>query len=153
MRFALPPHGHNFPLMHTREHKVVIALSGRLRLKNGSLTLAELRPRQGVLLPPGTVHRIAQDGAESSVVGIVLLPGAVEQAFRDIAVAVAEQGFVRDTVIALLAKYGVQWDTGGHADVRTTAPRPGLDLIGELPAPLAALLARRWNRWLGIASA
>jgi quercetin dioxygenase-like cupin family protein len=148
MRFELPPHGHNLPLLHTRERKFVIALAGRLRLKSGAATLAELRPGQGVILEPGTAHRIAQDGAEPSVVGVVLLPGAVEQAFRDIAATVAEQGFVRDTVIALLARYGVQWETAGDAHPHPIPARPGREFIAELPAPLATMLARRWDRWL-----
>jgi quercetin dioxygenase-like cupin family protein len=148
MRFELPPHGHNLPLLHTRERKLVIALAGRLRLKSGAATLAELRPGQGVTLEPGTAHRIAQDGAEPSVVGVVLLPGAVEQAFRDIAATVAEQRFVRDTVIALLAKYGVQWETGGDAHPHSIPARPGHELIRELPEPLATMLAGRWERWL-----
>lgn len=153
MRFTLPLHGHNFPLLHTREHKLVVALAGQLRLRAGDQTLARLDTGQAVLVPPATVHRIAQLGAEAAVAGVVLWPGAVETAFRRMAALAHARGFDRAAVIALLAEYGVRW-TGATGLQQESAAAVALavgdfdSVAAALPPPLRAAVDIAWRGWL-----
>lgn len=150
MRFTLPRHAHNFPLLHSREHKLVVALAGQLRLRAGGQTIAQLATGQAVLVPPLTVHRIAQDGVAPAMVGVVLWPGAVEQAFRDMAALAADGRFQRSAVIALLARYGVRWTAAPDSGVATPslAPRDFCDLAYALPPLLQVAVARAWCGYL-----
>jgi hypothetical protein len=150
MHFLLPPGGHNFPLTHHNERKLVVALAGGLRVQRGPDTLARLRCGQGVLIERHAAHRIHQDGATPSMVGVALWPGAVEQAFRAVAALVAMRGFQRAEIIDLFARYQVQWDAapapGGQPGDLEAAPF--CDLVAELPSELAAALSARWAPWL-----
>lgn len=150
MHFLLPPRAHNFPLTHSREHKLVVALAGGLRVQRGAVTLARLQRGDAVLIPPHGAHRIRQDGSGPSLVGVALWPGAIEQAFRAVAALVAEHGFQRDEVAALFAAYGVAWDANPPDDGRPDAigTRPFAALLPALPDALAAVLAERWAPWL-----
>lgn len=134
MRFTLPPHGHNFPLTHARETKLVAALDGRLALRSGGGTALRLAPGQAVILPAGSAHRIAQEGDGPATVGVALWPGAVEEAFRELARRVAAHGFARAEAIAILAQYGVAWDAGARG-------APALEGLQALPLAQAALRA------------
>lgn len=149
MHFSLPLHAHNFPLFHLHEHKLITALAGEVRLRAGAQTLALLSPGQAVLAPPGTVHRIAQAGKAACTVGIVLWPGAVEQAFRQIARQVALQGFDRAAVIALLDRFGVQWRDTPLPQRPSTPLAVGRldDMFAALPAGAAEAVARAWTAW------
>jgi quercetin dioxygenase-like cupin family protein len=150
MHFLLPPRAHNFPLTHSREHKLVVALAGSLRVQRGSRTLAQLHRGEAVLIPPNGAHRIRQDGLEPSLVGVALWPGAVEQAFRALAALVASNGFQRAEVAALFADYGVAWEAGPPDDGQPCAIAKGtfIGLLPALPDALAAALAKRWASWL-----
>lgn len=150
MHFLLPPGAHNFPLTHSREHKLVVALAGSLRLQRGAAILARLERGDAVLIPPHGAHRIRQDGPGPSLVGVALWPGAVEQAFRAVAALVAREGFRRAEVAALFADYGVAWDTNPPDDGQPDAigTRPFAELLPALPDALAAVLAERWALWL-----
>jgi len=151
LRFALPPRGLNFPLSHAHETKLVVALEGALTLRTGGTgprTL--LRAGQALLVAPGTVHRIAQHGDGMALVGVVLWPGAVEEAFRTLDRMVAQRGFDHATVGALFARYGVQWD----AAIAPQAHAAALDVTSfqaaahSLPPALRRSLAARWRAWL-----
>jgi hypothetical protein len=150
MHFLLPLRAHNFPLTHRNEHKLVVALAGKLRVQRGADTLAQLHCGQGVLIAPLGAHRIRQDGPTPSLVGVALWPGAVEQAFRAVAALVAERGFRRQEIIELFARYEVQWDATPAFDGKPAALEPCAfaDLLPALPSELAAALAARWTRWL-----
>jgi quercetin dioxygenase-like cupin family protein len=149
MRFILPPHGHNFPLTHAHEHKLVIALRGALRIRRGAHTLAQLAQGEAIVLAPGTVHRICQHGNADSTVGIVLWPGRVEQAFRRLAQATAAHGFERGQVIALLAQYGVAWEAGNgaHEAPAEKAATSADDALRLLPPNVQAILRERLPSW------
>lgn len=146
MHFDLPPHGHNFPLKHQHESKLVVALAGQLQVRSGHTILAHLGCGEALLLPPGTAHRILQYGPDTARVGVALWPGRIEQAFRAMAEQVAQQGFERSAVTALLAEYGVSWDHGFGAVLShpTLPAQPLKAALPTLPAPLAAALARCW---------
>lgn len=150
MHFRLPLHAHNFPLTHRNEHKLIVALAGELRVQRGAATLAHLQCGQGALIAPHAAHRIHQDGATPSVAGVALWPGAVEDAFRALAVLVAARGFQRAAVIDLLARYQVEWDAapvaGGSQEPLATGAFA--DLLPALPPEFAAALAVRWAGWL-----
>jgi hypothetical protein len=150
MHFVLPLRAHNFPLTHRNEHKLVVALAGSVRLQRGSATLAHLQCGQSALVAPHAAHRIHQDGAAPSMVGVALWPGAVKDAFRRLAAMVATRGFKRTAVIALLAEYQVEWDATA---VPGDTPEPLAtgafdDLLSALPPALAAALSVRWAGWL-----
>lgn len=149
MHFSLPPHGHNFPLFHLHEHKLITALAGEVRLRAGAQTLALLSPGQAVLVPPGTVHRIAQAGEAACTVGIVLWPGAVEHAFRQMAEQVAQQGFQRPAMIALLARFDVQWRDAPLPQQPATPLAVGQleALMDAVPAAAAQAVAQAWAPW------
>lgn len=154
MRFELPLHGHNFPLRHRHERKLVVALAGRLQLMSGLDVVAFVEAGQGVVLPPDVAHRIAQHGDAPATVGVALWPGGVEDAFRAIASQVAAQGYRREAVASLLAEYGVQWDAGMDGEHRPGGVdvRPFGVLVGQLPVGFAAALRARWERWIGAAA-
>jgi quercetin dioxygenase-like cupin family protein len=144
MHFALPEKGHNLPLTHAHETKLLAALEGDVEVRSGGRPIALLRQGQALRLPAGTAHRVHQHGARPSVVGVALWPGEVEQAFRQLADGVARNGYSRDDMIALFARYGVTWnapagDATVHADVR-----PLHAWLAELPPELAAALRQRW---------
>jgi quercetin dioxygenase-like cupin family protein len=148
MRFELPPRGHNFPLKHQHESKLVVALVGQLQLRCGHLILADLQSGQAVVLQPGKAHRILQQGQDCAMVGVALWPGRVEHAFRDIAAQVAQHGFERSALIAILAGYGVSWDHGFAATDPPAAVLPVQTLaqaLTVLPPELSAALAQCWH--------
>lgn len=147
MRFELPVHGINFPLMHQHEEKLIVALSGRLTIRCAKRVIAHLDSDQAVLLPAGTAHRIAQSGDHPSIVGIALWPGAVEEAFRSVAAHVATNGFRREAVIDILGRYGITWEANSfNGDYcRSLVPAMARDLLDQLPRPLAAAIAVCWH--------
>lgn len=134
MRFVLPLRGLNFPLTHTHETKLVVALDGALTLRSGHPHV--LQAGQAVLVPAGTAHRIAQHGEGPATAGIALWPGAVEDAFRALDRDVAHHGFVLADAAALFAAYGVAWDAHGT------------DVQLAVTAYSEAALAARWQPWL-----
>lgn len=146
MHFDLPPHGHNFPLKHQHESKLVVALAGQLQIRSGHTILASLARGDCVLLQAGTAHRILQYGQNTARVGVVLWPGRIEHAFRAMAAQVTQQGFDRAAVTALLAEYGVSWDQGfGESTPPRMLPvQPLAHALQKLPPALAAALARCW---------
>jgi mannose-6-phosphate isomerase-like protein (cupin superfamily) len=149
MRFVLPPKGHNLPLRHRREAKLVVALEGQLHIRSGRHTFAHLQQGEAARLAPGVAHRIHQYGEGASTVGVALWPGNVEQAFRDISVAVSLQGCERACMVGILADYEVQWTAGSpDGELHPVAVLPFMALLGELPASLAKALLQQWDRWL-----
>lgn len=150
LRFTLPPRGLNFPLTHTREAKLVVALAGQLELHAGRERSLRLAPGQALLVPPGLAHRIAQHGALPATVGVALWPGAVEEAFRALDRLVAGRGFERAQAAALFAAWGVRWDgaDGAGAGAPHLHPAAFGDVATALPAPLRAALDAAWRPWL-----
>jgi len=150
MHFELPLRGHNFPLLHRHEEKLIVALKGRLTLKSGSRIIAVPAPGEAIILPRGTGHSILQDGAEPSTVGIALWPGKVEQAFRALAEEVAQRGFHKPAVIALLANHGVVWNDGVRGSDANQIPLPAVipfsAALHQLPPRLAAALGKHWSQ-------
>jgi quercetin dioxygenase-like cupin family protein len=151
MHFTLPLKGHNLPLKHRVEHKLVAALRGELTIRRGGRVAARLREGDAVLLAPGAGHRIHQHGAQPSVVGVALWPGAVEQAFRDIAAQSARSGWQRAHVETILAPYGVEWNAGEGGGAEAHALHPAslagmLDAKGAVPAVLRQAVQRAWRR-------
>ncbi|MCK1790282.1 hypothetical protein [Pseudomonas violetae] len=146
MRFDLPLHAHNLPLMHSHETKLVVALRGELDIRSGRQRIALLHEGDAIQLEPGIAHRIHQVGSTPSVVGAVLWPGAVERAFREIAALVVRGTYQRSEMIRLLSRYGVIWAekplTNSH---QTVAVRPFFDFLREMPSPLAHALEHRWK--------
>jgi hypothetical protein len=132
MRFDLPLRGHNLPLRHSIEHKLVVALRGSLQVRHGRHLIASIGEGSALVLAPGTPHRIAQHGPCASTVGVVLWPGRVEQAFREIAAHTSAVGTDLAAMKAILTAYGVEWDSG------TTALAPPAPMQAE---PLARMLA------------
>jgi mannose-6-phosphate isomerase-like protein (cupin superfamily) len=63
MRFVLPLHAHNLPLMHRQESKLVVALDGELEIRAGRQRMALLQQGEAIKLDPGIAHRIHQHGA------------------------------------------------------------------------------------------
>nr|WP_315255185.1 cupin domain-containing protein [uncultured Duganella sp.] len=150
IRFELPVHGVNFPLSHQHEKKLIVALAGQLEIKAAGKLMAHLNAGQGLLLPTGTAHRVAQAGNAPSMVGVALWPGAVEGAFRAVAQHVASSRFSRQTVIDLFAEYGVLWQTGATGDTQDASHPPvSFDrLLQQLPGELAQSLAASWDGWI-----
>ncbi|CAI8762069.1 Cupin domain-containing protein [Pseudomonas sp. IT-P12] len=146
MRFELPLHGHNLPLMHRRESKWVVALKGELELRTGRQRQVLLREGEAVKLQAGTAHRIHQHGAHPSTVGIVLWPGAVEQAFRELAALAASPGFAREAMVDILDRYAVVWTNRAHEagsqhfDVRTLG-----ECLETLSPQIAQPLMLKWT--------
>jgi len=143
MRFVLPVQGHNLPLLHRRERKLVVALEGALELRSGRQRLVLLQPGEAVLLSAGTAHRIHQQGAGPSTVGAVLWPGRVEAAFREMALAAAQEGYGRQEMIEILARYDVEWTHEGHAaePLAVLSFEQGLQ---QIPSALAQALRECW---------
>ncbi|CAI8993150.1 Cupin domain-containing protein [Pseudomonas sp. IT-P100] len=146
MRFVLPLQAHNLPLMHRQETKLVVALKGELDIRAGRQRIALLQEGEAIKLAPGIAHRIHQCGAVASTVGAVLWPGAVEQAFRELALAALEKAYQRSDMIEILARYDVVWTTQSHDhDPESITVRPFRDWLSDLPEALARLLALRWG--------
>ncbi len=146
MHFVLPPHGHNLPLMHAHETKLLTALEGEVEIRSGGHAIALLRQGEAVVLHPGVAHRVHQHGEQPCKVGVALWPGRVEEAFREVAARVAEGPYSREEMIAVFARYGVAWnapagDDPVHAEVRRLAA-----CLPELPAPLAEAMAIHYIR-------
>jgi hypothetical protein len=145
MHFVLPLKGHNLPLMHAHETKLLAALQGEVDIRSGGKRIALLRQGEALLLHPGVAHRVHQHGAQPSKVGVALWPGKVEQAFRQLAAEVAKGRYSHADMIALLARYDVAWnapagDEPVHAEVR---PLPAW--LEALPPELASPLKQRWE--------
>ena len=151
MRFLLPLNGLNLPLTHQFEHKLIIALRGQLQVRRGRHLIATLHEGTGVVVSPGTAHRIAQHGEAESVVGVVLWPGSVEQAFRAIAEQVATVGADRAAMKAILADYGVVWDQATATPSRGAVlkPQPAAQALSALPAPVFNAVDNHLKHWLG----
>jgi len=146
MRFVLPMHAHNLPLMHRQETKLVVALKGELEIRTGRQRIALLQEGEAIKLEPGVAHRIHQHGSGPSTVGAVLWPCAVEQAFRELAAAALHNAFLRNDMIEILARYNVVWATQSHEyDPESVTVRPFRDWLGELPERLARLLEQKWG--------
>lgn len=146
MRFDLPLHAHNLPLMHSHETKLVVALKGELDIRIGRQRIGLLREGDAMQLNPGVAHRIHQVGSTPSVVGAVLWPGAVEKAFREIAVLVNRDAYQRGEMLRILSRYGVTWAahhrTNCHGSI---AVRPFHDFLNDMPSTLAHALEQRWT--------
>lgn len=146
MRFVLPLHAHNLPLMHRQETKLVVALRGELEIRSGRQRIALLQEGEAIKLEPGIAHRVHQYGTGPSTVGAVLWPGAVEQAFRELAVAALQKAFQRSDMIEILARYDVVWATQSQEhDPASITVRPLRDWLDDLPEALARQLAMRWG--------
>lgn len=146
LRFELPLRGHNLPLMHRREAKLVVALKGSLQVRAGRRPLAVLNQGDAVTLPAGTAHRIHQFGAQPSTVGIVLWPGAVEQAFRELAELAAAGSHQRGAMVNILQRYAVLWTDGEPEDESRQADvRPLPEWLATLPPQIVQPLALKWQ--------
>ncbi|MEJ5056850.1 MULTISPECIES: hypothetical protein [unclassified Pseudomonas] len=146
MRFVLPLHAHNLPLMHRQESKLIVALEGELEIRAGRQRMALLQEGEAITLAPGIAHRIHQHGTGPSTVGAVLWPGGVEQAFRELAVAALHKAYQRNDMIEILARYDVVWATqSDEHDCESIKVRPFRDCLEDLPETLARLLALRWG--------
>ncbi|MBN3968826.1 hypothetical protein IMW75_26675 [Pseudomonas gregormendelii] len=147
MRFDLPLHGHNLPLLHHRETKLVVALEGLLDIRAGRRRIALLKEGEAVKLNPGFAHRIHQHGEVPSTVGAVLWPGVVEQAFRELAAAAVQNSYQRNDMIEILARYDVVWATQSHEyDLESIRVLPFRDWLGDLPEALAKALESKWGK-------
>jgi hypothetical protein len=156
MRFVLPVRAHNLPLLHRKETKLVVALSGALEIRTGDGQIAFLRHGDALRLEAGTAHRIHQYGAAPSTVGVVLWPGYVEQAFRDIADAARHVPFLRSDMVEILDRYDVGWILffkPPHAESERLIGTAYPGWIRELPREAAALLQSRWGEAYGLGSA
>jgi hypothetical protein len=145
MRFDLPLHAHNLPLLHRHEAKLVVALKGELDVRAGRQRIAFLREGEAVKLDPGVAHRIHQHGSRPSIVGAVLWPGAVEAAFRQLAAVISEGVYQRQLMIEILAGYGVIW-TNQPVELYQPVSKvlPFREWLGELPSALARQLEHKW---------
>lgn len=86
MRFVLPLHAHNLPLMHRLETKLVVALKGELDVRVGRQRIALLKEGDAIKLGVGVAHRIHQHGMCPSTV-LILLPPAKHQVGIDVMLA------------------------------------------------------------------
>jgi mannose-6-phosphate isomerase-like protein (cupin superfamily) len=146
MRFVLPVHAHNLPLMHRQETKLVVALKGELDIRAGRHRIALLQEGEAIKLKPGVAHRIHQYGAAPSTVGAVLWPGAVEQAFRELAAAATQGAYKRSDMMEILGRYHVAWATQSNEhDPQSVAVRPFRDWLGDLPEALTKQLEMKWG--------
>lgn len=150
MRFVLPAHGVNLPLMHQHEQKLIVALAGQLKIRVGATVVARLNAGQAITMPAGTPHRISQDGPLPSMVGVALWPGAVERAFTEIARLVEERGFNKSEVMEIFARFGVTWHNGASEQAHHCACEPAsvVEMLGALPEELALAIADRWQEWM-----
>lgn len=150
MRFDLPLRGHNLPLRHSIEHKLVVALRGSLQIRQGPRLIATVEQGSALVLAPGTPHRIAQHGTGASTVGVVLWPGRIEQAFREIAAHTSAMGTDIAAMKAILADYGVAWDSGSSVPA-PAAPRqaePVAQTLAALPPAVRAGVLAHLPQWL-----
>jgi hypothetical protein len=149
MHFVLPIKGHNLPLTHQRESKLVAALIGALEIRSGGARIALLRQGEAVLLKTGIAHRIHQHGDQATTVGVALWPGQAEQAFRDMAALVANQQYSREAMIRILASYDIAWH--GAAEGAAVQLETGLldTKLDALPTALAQALRLRWAATIG----
>jgi quercetin dioxygenase-like cupin family protein len=146
MHFVLPPHGHNLPLMHAHETKLLTALEGEVEIRSGGHAIALLRQGEAVVLHPGVAHRVHQHGGQPCKVGVALWPGRVEEAFREVAAGVAAGPYGRDQMIAVFARYGVAWNAPPSGDPVHAEVRPLAAWLQQLPPPLAAAMAIHYIR-------
>lgn len=156
MRFVLPVRAHNLPLLHRNETKLVVALSGALEIRTGDGQIAFLRHGDALRLEAGTAHRIHQYGETSSTVGVVLWPGCVEQAFREIADAARHVPFLRSDMVEILDRYDVVWTVSFKPPHAESEPLSGTAFPGwlrELPSDAATLLQSRWGEAYVLGSA
>ena len=144
MHFALPLRGHNLPLMHAQESKLLVALAGVLDIRSGGRSIALLNEGDAVVLHAGIAHRVHQHGEQPSVAGVALWPGAVEDAFRALDAAAARDGYDRAAMIAVLAGYGISWDSAAGAAPQAVKVGPLAAQLPGLPPRLAAALRRCW---------
>jgi mannose-6-phosphate isomerase-like protein (cupin superfamily) len=144
MHFSLPLNGHNLPLMHRRESKLLVALEGEVEVRSGARRIALLRQGQAVLLKPGTPHRVHQHGAQEVTVGVALWPGKVEQAFRDMAARVVDGRYSREEMVRILAGYDVVWHAPTEGEAVAAEVKSLEAWLTELPAELAAQIRLRW---------
>ncbi|MBV7537614.1 hypothetical protein KW842_17745 [Duganella sp. sic0402] len=144
MHFVLPIKGHNLPLTHQRESKLVAALEGELEIRSGGVRIALLRQGDAVLLKTGIAHRIHQHGDQAATVGVALWPGQAEQAFRDMAALVTNHQYSREAIIRILANYDIAWH--GAAEGTPVQVEAGtLDTkLDALPTALAQAIRLRW---------
>jgi len=142
MHFTLPLRGHNLPLMHAHESKLLTALAGAIEVRSGKHRIALLNEGDAIVLHAGVAHRVHQHGDVACVAGVALWPGAVEEAFRALALMAARDGYDRAAMIALLARYGVAWD----ADTAPQAVGVGTlaSHLSALPPRLAGAVRRCW---------
>jgi hypothetical protein len=147
MRFKLPLKGHNFPLCHHRENKVIVALQGELEVRTGIEVISVLKQGQAIVIPPGRQHRILQSGTIPSEVGIVLRPGLIEIAFRDLAEIVRRHGYSRILIADHLKKYDVKWDTGekNRSDKYNTSPVSYSEIVNSLATEIDETLVNVWS--------
>lgn len=84
------------------------------------------------------------------MVGVVLWPGAVEEAFRALDRMVALHGVDHAAVAALFAGYGVQWDAAiaPHPHAGPLAVMSFQSAAQALPPGLRQRLAACWRTWL-----
>ncbi|WP_346830777.1 cupin domain-containing protein [Pseudomonas abietaniphila] len=156
MRFVLPVRAHNLPLLHRKETKLVVALSGELEIRTGDGQIAFLGHGDALRLEAGTAHRIHQYGEASSTVGVVLWPGGVEQAFREIADAARQVPFLRSDMVEILDRYDVVWTVSFKPPQAESERLFGTAFPGwlrELPREAAALLQSRWGEAYALGSA
>ncbi|SDG55735.1 cupin domain-containing protein [Pseudomonas abietaniphila] len=156
MRFVLPVRAHNLPLLHRKETKLVVALSGALEIRTGDGQIAFLRQGDALRLEAGTAHRIHQYGAAASTVGVVLWPGGVEQAFREIADAARHVPFLRSDMVEILDRYDVVWTVSFKPPHAESEPLIGTAFPGwlrELPREAATLLQSRWGEAYALGNA
>lgn len=156
MRFVLPVRAHNLPLLHRKETKLVVPLGGTLEIRTGDGQIAFLKHGDALRLEAGTAHRIHQYGEASSTVGVVLWPGRVEQAFREIADAALQVPFLRSDIVEILDRYDVVWTVSfkpPHAESERLVVKAFPTWLGELPREAAAPLQSRWGEAYALGSA
>lgn len=148
MRFVLPVHAHNLPLMHRREAKLIVALEGELDVRVGQKRIALLKEGHAIKLQAGAAHRIHQYGTAPSTVGVVLWPGSVEHAFRELAAAASIHPYQRQHMVEILARYEVVWTTESQeADSEPVTARPLHQWFCELPEAVAKRVELKWGSW------
>lgn len=144
MQFWLPLNGHNLPLTHTRENKLLIALDGEVEIRNNLNIIALLKKGQTLLLPPDIEHRVFQHGTTPSHVGVALWPGYVENAFRCVASLVNTNQYSRDEMIRIFAIYGIKWRAKSAVEQKKHEVKNFADSLFALPPALAEALQQRW---------
>jgi mannose-6-phosphate isomerase-like protein (cupin superfamily) len=145
MHFVLPQNGHNLPLMHHHESKLLVALQGALEIRGSGHSIAVLQQGQALMLPAGTAHRVHQHGTQPVTVGVALWPGEVEQAFRQQAAAVVNGTYDREEMIRIFARFDVIWNAATPAATVAGDVRPLAAWLDELPPALAEQLHQRWT--------